>query len=121
MTLACLGLAGGFVACFSDHSPIEPVIADCNLPIDGDVVGSTIVVVRDFEFVPATVTVAPGTRVTWVNCGPLEVHTSTADGGSWDSGSIAPGQVYTRTFAAAGEFDYHCTPHPFMEGRVTVQ
>lgn len=112
---------GVFTACFSDHSPIEPDLADCNLPIDGDVVGSTVVVVRDYEFVPASVTVAAGTRVTWVNCGPNEVHTSTADGGQWDSGSLAPGQVYTRTFGQAGDFAYHCTPHPFMEGTVVVQ
>jgi plastocyanin len=48
-------------------------------------------------------------------------HTSTGSNGAWDSGSIAPGASFSRTFPAAGSFTYHCTIHPGMVGTVTVQ
>jgi len=48
-------------------------------------------------------------------------HTSTADGGDWRSGTIAPGGTFTTTLQTAGTFTYHCTIHPGMVGTVTVQ
>jgi plastocyanin len=86
--------------------------------------GATVVLIKDFNFVPERATVARGGQVAWVNCGKSgeESHTSTSDAGIWDSPSIVPGAVFIRTFdAAAGtSFDYHCVPHPFMKGTVTV-
>jgi amicyanin len=97
----------------------------CSLPLDSAVIGRTqvVVAVRDFTFVPAEVRIAPGTTVTWVNCEPenIDAHTSTADGGAWDSGFLQPGETYSRTFDEAGAFPYHCTPHPFMRGTVAVE
>jgi plastocyanin len=58
--------------------------------------------------------------VKWVNNGQHN-HTVTATDGSWDSGNIAPGQTFTRTFTAPGTFSYKCSLHPQkMEGKVTV-
>jgi copper binding plastocyanin/azurin family protein len=42
-------------------------------------------------------------------------------GGAWNSGSIAPGGTFPRTFSSAGTFQYHCTIHPGMVGTVNVQ
>lgn len=41
--------------------------------------------------------------------------------GVFDSGNIAPGDRFSITFAEPGEFDYHCTPHPWMRGRIIVE
>lgn len=60
-----------------------------------------------------------GTTVRWINRDPV-AHTVTADDGAWTSPLIGPGDVFERTFTSAGEFPYHCTPHPFMQARVTV-
>src|SRR5215467_9442032 len=60
---------------------------------------------------PSPVTVAVGGSVTWKN-NDNTAHTST--GGSWNSGTIAPGGSYTATFSSAGTFTYHCTIHPGM-------
>lgn len=79
-----------------------------------------IVEIRNLEFTPAQLTIAPGDTVTWINNDVL-VHTSTADDGSWDSGSLANGDEWSVTFDEAGEFDYSCTPHPVMTGVIIVE
>lgn len=38
-----------------------------------------------------------------------------------DSGMIAPGSTYSFTFEAAGDVSYHCHPHPWMRGNVTIE
>jgi plastocyanin len=92
------------------------------LPAGPDVEGSTIVFVHDYAFHPATVRVRRGGRVTWVNCENTAglSHTTTSEAG-WSSGLIAPGAVFTTTLDVAGDFSYHCEPHPFMTGVVVVE
>jgi plastocyanin len=51
-----------------------------------------------------------GTTVTWTNHDTVP-HTVTADDGSFDSGTLQPGQSYTRTFSSAGNYPYHCSIH----------
>lgn len=123
MALAMVALAAGTAAgaCFSERGTTGPDGFTCDVPIPEEVAGNTLIFIRDYEFVPASVTVAPGTEVSWINCGPLDSHTSTADDGAWNSPLLAPGGVYTREFGTAGTFEYHCAPHPFMEGSVVVQ
>ena len=75
---------------------------------------------RSLAFVPNRLGVSAGATVEWTNRDEV-VHTITADDGSWDSGPIQPGATWRRTFDRAGEFAFHCTPHPFMVGRVVVQ
>lgn len=76
--------------------------------------------IRELAYGREEIRVAPGTTVTWVNRDPL-VHTVTDDDGSFDSDSIEPDASWSRTFDENGTFSYHCTPHPFMTGRVVVQ
>ena len=119
-----LVLLAGAAACFSERSSgPSSSIEGCNAQLPAEAFGSTIVIIRNFAFSPASVNVRAGTKVTWVNCGPAgdEAHTSTADGGAWNSPLLAPGATYTQEFSATGSFPYHCTPHPGMKGTVTVQ
>src|SRR5215208_106034 len=82
--------------------------------------GQTMTVsIEDFFFSPANMTVAPGTTVTWVNNGQAP-HTSTADDGAWDSGTLQPGESFSFTFDQAGTYTYHCSIHPDMTGAITV-
>ena len=117
-------LAAGAAACFSERSsgPTQ-TLEGCNAQLPAEAFGSTIVIIRDFQFSPQTVRVRPGTKVTWVNCGPQgdESHTSTSDASGWNSGLLAPGATFTREFPQAGSFPYHCIPHPGMTGAVTVE
>jgi plastocyanin len=77
------------------------------------------VTIEDFDFAPASLDVAAGASVTWTNQGGSG-HTVTADDGSFDSGTVAPGSTFTQTFAQPGTFAYHCAIHPSMKGTITV-
>jgi plastocyanin len=74
---------------------------------------------------PNEITVSPSTTVTWTN-DDATIHTVTQGGpGStdppaFDSSIISAGGTWENTFNDAGEFDYWCTLHPFMTGKVTV-
>jgi predicted lipoprotein with Yx(FWY)xxD motif len=78
------------------------------------------VTIQNFAFSPQTVTVAPGTTVTWTNKDNVD-HTVTSDTGAWpDSGSLATNHTFSHTFAKAGTYAYHCALHPSMTARVIV-
>jgi Plastocyanin len=114
----------GVVACVSERaSGPSTDLAACTASLPSDAFGSTIVIIRDFQFTPAQVRVRAGTKVTWVNCGApgTDSHTSTADAGTWDSPLLTPGKTFTQSFATVGVFPYHCVPHPGMLGTVTVE
>ena len=79
----------------------------------------------DYRFDPETVTINAGDTVVWTNNGSA-THTVTASDGSWDSGSLAPGQSFSHTFDSAGTVAYYCTFHGSangdgMAGTVVVQ
>lgn len=122
---AALATVVALLSCVSERTTgtDTPDPTGCGIELPAEAFGSTVVVIRDFAFVPAQVHVRPGTKVTWVNCGAAgtPAHTSTADGGAWSSPLLAPGAVYTAELTTPGNFPYHCEPHPFMQGTVTVE
>ncbi len=75
---------------------------------------------RQLAFAPNLVAIGAGGSVAWTNRDELP-HTVTADDGTWDSGPIAPGVTWRRTFDRPGTYRYHCTPHPFMKGVIVVR
>jgi plastocyanin len=72
----------------------------------------------DFAFSPATLTITAGDTVIWTNSDAV-AHSATGSG--FDSGLLGQGDSYSVTFSAAGTYDYLCTPHPTMTGRIVVQ
>lgn len=79
-----------------------------------------VVEIRGFEYHPASLEVAAGDTVVWVNH-DMVPHTATAADGGWDSGSIAAGESWERVAAAEGGGEYACTFHPGMTGRLAVR
>jgi plastocyanin len=77
------------------------------------------VAISDYSFKPATIAVAPGTRIVWTNKDD-DPHTVTADDGSFDSKGLGQGDAFGRVFAKPGRYPYHCSAHPFMKGVVIV-
>jgi hypothetical protein len=60
--------------------------------------------------------------VIWTNDEELDVaHTVTHDGNLFDSGLFGKGQSYKYNFGREGVYTYHCVPHPWMRGSVTVE
>jgi plastocyanin len=79
------------------------------------------VLIQDFTFKPAHITIKRGTKVRWINK-DTSPHTATANNGrSFDSGRLGKGQRYTHTFKSTGKKPYHCEIHPHMKGRITVK
>jgi plastocyanin len=76
--------------------------------------------IANLSFTEKELHVRAGTRVRWTNQDQVQ-HSVTADDGSFDSGLIEPGRVFERVFDRPGNYTYHCTPHPFMTGRVIVE
>jgi plastocyanin len=83
-------------------------------------VTSNAVSITSMSFSPAPLNASAGATITWTNNDNV-AHTVTADDNSFDSGSIAPGGKYTRTFATAGTYPYHCTFHAAMSASVIVK
>src|SRR5215204_272702 len=78
------------------------------------------VLIQDFSFKPAHITIKRGTKVRWINKDST-AHTATANNGrSFNSGLLRKGERYSHRFKRAGKKGYHCRPHPFMRGSVTV-
>ncbi|MGQ0606500.1 MAG: cupredoxin domain-containing protein [Candidatus Nitrosotenuis sp.] len=71
-------------------------------------------------YVPNTVTVTVGGKVTWKNVDSA-AHTATAVDGSFDTSLVTAGGTSSNTFNTAGSYPYMCIVHPWMKGTVNVQ
>ncbi|MBN8733182.1 MAG: cytochrome P460 family protein [Acidobacteria bacterium] len=78
------------------------------------------IVMTSYRFLPNTLTVKKGTTVTIVN-EDAPAHTVTDDfPGGMDSGRMKFGRAITLRFTETGEFNFHCTIHPSMRGKIVV-
>ena len=113
--LASFGCGGSTSVPTASPTPALPLTPGTSVSI---VMGASALTTA--AYAPSPVRLAPGGSVTWIN-NDNTAHTSTADGGAWNSAEIAPGRTFTRTFTTAGSFPYHCTIHPGMVGTIEVQ
>jgi len=80
------------------------------------------VVIRGFKFDPETVTVNQGDTVEWKN-EDIVPHTATEGVAkpAFDSGTIQVGAMWRYVARNKGTYNYTCTLHPNMEGKLIVQ
>ena len=76
------------------------------------------VYIRNFAFVPSSLTIKVGQSVTWRNDDQAS-HTVTSDKGLFDT-NLDRGVVFTYTFTKEGKYAYTCRYHPYMTGTITV-
>ncbi len=69
------------------------------------------------EYSPAVIEVPVGTAVTWVFDDGRDKHDVVGVG--WESPKLTE-ERWSYTFTGAGRFDYLCSLHPGMRGRVVV-
>ncbi len=107
----------GSVSSASDAT-IPPAAAPQALPQ----VASTVpeISISGNAFVPNSVRVAPGTKVTWTQL-DTTTHTVTARDRNFDSRNLARGASFSMTFSQPGSYVYYCDLHPFMIGTIVVQ
>jgi plastocyanin len=110
---------------------INQIVPVTNQPIintnsNGIPTTNATIVMKNFAFNPAEITVKKGVIVKWVNndsashqiaadASPVNVFTK-----SLNSYIMAPSQEWSFTFDAVGTFNYHCSLHPEMKGAITV-
>jgi plastocyanin len=79
------------------------------------------VVIQDYTYKPARVTVPEGTTVTFTNRDSTP-HTATSrESGAFESGSIDTNKSGSVTLEETGTFAYYCVFHPFMKGTIVVE
>ena len=105
LSAAALGLV---ILTTSPASAAAPAAAGPTVKID------------NFVFGPAALTVTAGTTVTWVNQDDIP-HTVVASDKSFKSKVLDSDERFSFTFTRPGEYDYYCSLHPHMTGKVIVK
>lgn len=82
------------------------------------VVGATEVGIRDDAFTPPVIRIERGATVTWTFADGDEEHNVVGEG--WGSARPQTTGTVDHTFSRVGTFDYACTLHRGMRGRVQV-
>ncbi|GMR02540.1 MAG: hypothetical protein BMS9Abin20_0878 [Acidimicrobiia bacterium] len=115
-----VGVMGGallLAACSSSSIGETTTTVEAATPPSG---GGSEVSIENFAFGPADLTVSVGDTITWTNDESGIPHTTTADDGLWDSGTLNPDDTYSFTFTEPGTYTYFCSIHPSMRASVTV-
>jgi amicyanin len=71
-------------------------------------------------FIPGEITVVPGTTVTWTNTEAMP-HTVVDQNKAFRSKILIKDGSFSFTFTTAGDYDYLCSIHPFMKGKIIVK
>ena len=77
------------------------------------------VTIDNFVFKPDVMTVPVGTRIVWENDDDIP-HTIVETKGKFHSPALDTEDKYGFTFATPGTFEYFCSLHPQMKGKVVV-
>src|SRR5258708_22669730 len=76
--------------------------------------------IENFSFGRATLTVAPGTTVTWVNHDDIP-HTVVSTDSVFKSKVLDTDEKFSFTFTKTGTYPYFCSIHPKMTATVVVK
>ena len=115
-TLAAALAVATLLACASK----SPAAAKSNVPPPAN---PNEIIILNYKFSPKTLTVSPGTTVTWFNQ-DIAPHTATHRSygdEAFDSGSLGHERSFTHTFHTPGSYDYLCVFHQGMQGTIIVQ
>lgn len=92
--------------------------------------------IKDFKYEQPNIKIKKGTKVTWTNRDTVRHNVMAEHEGSDQAHNpptadqvdpnelagplLAKGESYSFTFKEVNSQPYHCSPHPFMKGSVTV-
>ncbi len=88
--------------------------------------GNSAVTVKQFQFMPAELTVRVGTNVTWTNQDDI-LHTATSGAtpgtadGKFDGQMDGRGKSFSHAFDQPGRYPYFCNRHTSMTGTIVVE
>ena len=80
------------------------------------------IVIENFSFSPSDVTIAPGTKVTWINKDEApHTATSTSPDKKFNSGGLDTDDKFSFVFNDKGDYPYFCALHPQMKATIKVK
>ena len=129
ITIILVGVCG----CTQTAPPVQPpatvttplqttqqlAVTTIPVPQTTSSVSANTILIKNFAFDPASITVKVGSTVRWVNQDSVPHRILFADGA--DSTVLAGSQSWSRKFDQDGTYDYACTIHPTMQGIVIVE
>jgi plastocyanin len=124
--LALSAMLGATAACGGSEPTPPTADPECVVPSVTDFRDSTSarVVIKNFAFQPASITIKAGQTVKWKHCGPeVDQHTVTSTSGTLlESPYISKGGTFSKTFDVAATNPYYCIPHSAdMNGTIIVE
>ena len=78
------------------------------------------IAIDNFKFGVVSIEVAAGTTVTWTNRDDVP-HTVASATKVFKSPPLDTGEAFSYTFKVAGTFEYYCSMHPRMTGKIVVK
>jgi len=83
-------------------------------------VNTTEVKIDNFSFTPKSMTVKPGTTITWTNRDDIP-HNIVSTEKKFSSPVLDTDQAFSFKFQEPGSYPYFCKIHPMMTGRILVE
>jgi Icc protein len=77
--------------------------------------------IDNFNFTPQVLTVKPGTKVTWINDDDVPHLIVSLQGAFKSSSVLDTDQRFSATLGKPGSYDYFCSLHPKMQGKIVVR
>jgi len=101
--------------------PVDHPIAITDVPLEAETQSTAAreVAIDNFSFAPATTSVAAGATVTWANHDDAP-HKIVSTEQRFKSPVLDTDEQFSHRFDEPGTYDYFCSLHPKMTGRVVV-
>ncbi|HEX6492663.1 MAG TPA: plastocyanin/azurin family copper-binding protein [Candidatus Dormibacteraeota bacterium] len=107
-------------AATSTGAAVPTPLPAAGAPVNGQTASQTVQETGSLKFDPASTTVSVGGVVLWTNTSSVQ-HNVTFDANpELTSQTMSSGDKFELKFTRAGQYAYHCTFHPGMDGTVTV-
>jgi plastocyanin len=81
---------------------------------------TNVVSIDNFSFTPMELTISAGTPVTWTNKDDVP-HTVVSVDHKFKSQVLDTDEKFSFTFATPGAYEYFCSVHPKMVGKIVVK
>jgi len=104
--LSLLLMSGAFVRSSVTDAQDKPATNEVNID--------------NFMFTPMELTIAPGAQVTWVNKDDVP-HTIVSVDHKFKSKALDTDEKFSFTFQDPGTYEYFCSVHPKMTGKIIVK
>lgn len=103
---------------YQQPSQQQPVTQQPTTQQPQTTVEANTITIQNFAFNPGTLTVKQGTKVIWTN---QDSATHKIKSDTFNSSNLNQGDKFDFTFNNKGTFDYSCSIHPSMTGKIVVE